>query len=208
MVVLIGYVASAFLAYSLIVTNAIKFRWLNILGCVTFIVYGVFINAFPVIVANGILLCINIFQLIKLQQSKEQFQYVSIEQGDKIVGKFLEFYKDDIKSFFPEFQYQPTLQQQINFVVLRDAAIANVFIATIDTSGNATVKINYTVPQYRDYKVGKFIFDKEKSYLLANSIKKVVYESVANKNHLHFLQVMGFTQELINENNCWTKALV
>ena len=208
MIVLIGYLASAFLAYSLVVTNAIKFRWLNILGCITFIIYGVFINAFPVIVANGILFCINIFQLYKLQQSKEQFQYVSIDQGDKIVGKFLEFYKDDIKLFFPVFQYQPTLQQQINFVVLRDAAIANVFIATIDTVGNATVKINYTVPQYRDFKVGKFIFEKEKSYLIANSIKKVVYEAVANKNHLHFLQVMGFEQEIINDNKCWAKTLV
>lgn len=208
MIVLIGYLASAFLAYSLIVTNAIKFRWLNILGCITFIIYGICINAFPVIVANGILLCINIFQLFKLQQSKEQFQYVSIEQGDRIVEKFLEFYNKDVKTFFPEFQYQPTLQQQISFVVLRDSVIANLFIAVIDSVGNATVKINYTVPQYRDYKVGKFIFEKEKSYLISNNIKKVVYEKVTNKQHLHFLQVMGFEKEIINTTLYWTKSLV
>lgn len=208
MVVWIGYLASIFLAYSLVVTNAVKFRILNILGCITFIIYGVLIPAFPVIVANGLLLVINIFQFIKLQQSKEQFQYVSVEQQDKIVEKFISFYQKDIQDFFPKFQYLPTLQQQISFVVLRDAAIANLFMATIDIYGNATVRINYTVPQYRDYKVGKFIFDKEKHFLTANSIKKVVYETVENKNHLNFIKLMGFTQEQINDKQCWTKSLV
>lgn len=208
MVVWIGYLASIFLAYSLVVTNAVKFRILNILGCLTFIVYGVFIPAIPVIVANGLLLVINIYQFIKLQQSKEQFQYVSVEQQDKIVEKFISFYQKDIQDFFPKFQYLPTLQQQISFVVLRDASIANLFMATIDSNGNATVRINYTVPQYRDYKVGKFIFDKEKHFLTANSIKKVVYETVENKNHLNFIKVMGFTQEQINDKYYWTKSLV
>ncbi len=208
MVVWIGYLASIFLAYSLVVTNAVKFRILNILGCITFILYGILIPAFPVIVANGLLLVINIYQFIKLQQSKEQFQYVSVEQQDKIVEKFISFYQKDIQDFFPKFQYLPTLQQQISFVVLRDATIANLFMATIDTNGCATVRINYTVPQYRDYKVGKFIFDKEKNFLVANSIKKVVYESVENKNHLNFIRVMGFSLEQINDKQCWTKSLV
>jgi hypothetical protein len=143
-----------------------------------------------------------------LQQSNEQFQFVSIDENDKIVEKFIAFYKKDIEQFFPEFAYIDTLQQQIIFVVLRDAAIANLFMATIDNNGNATVKINYTVPQYRDYKVGRFIFEKEKSFLIANNIKKVVYETVSNKSHLNFIQVMGFSQEFLNNTKCWTKSLV
>lgn len=206
-VLIIGYLASAFLAFSLIVTNAIKFRILNIIGCFTFILYGFLINAFPVIVANTILLVINIFQLTKLHQSKEQFQYISIEKGDKIVNKFIEFYKKDIDNFFPGIQFLASLQQQISFVVLRDAAIANLFIANIDSNGNAIVKINYTVPQYRDYKVGKFIFEKEKSFLKANNIKQVVYENVYNKNHLNFLKVMGFTNKSALGFGCWVKVL-
>lgn len=207
MVVVIGYIASAFLAYSLIVSNALKFRWLNIAGCITFIIYGICINAFPVIVANGILLVINVYQLIKLQQSKEEFRYVTFETGDKIVEQFLAFYKKDIQAFFPNFQFVPTLQQQISFVVLRDASIANIFIATIDGKGNATVLINYTVPQYRDYKVGKFIFEKEKTFLIANNIQQVVYTNVSNKNHLHFLQVMGFVKKQVNDKTYWQKNL-
>jgi hypothetical protein len=88
MIVALGYLASAFLAYSLIVTNAIKFRLLNILGCISFIIYGLVIGAFPVLVANTILLVINIYQLYKLYQSKEVFQLIGLEANNKIVDHF------------------------------------------------------------------------------------------------------------------------
>jgi hypothetical protein len=208
MILVIGYVASIFLAFSLIVKNAIKFRILNILGCITFIIYGVLIPAFPVILANGLLLCINIYQLFKLHKSVEQFKYVSIEPTDKIVEHFIEFYKNDIEQYFPSFKAIENNSNQISFVVLRDAAIASIFAANVDAEGNATIKIDYTIPQYRDYKVGKFIFEKEKTYLINNQVKKVVYETVSNKKHLNFIQVMGFSQEFLNGSKCWTKSLV
>lgn len=204
---LIGYAASAFLAVSLMVTGAFKFRTINMVGQVTFIIYGVVIHAFPIIIANAVLLLINIYQLYKLLQSKEQFKYVPIQLSDKIIDNFLKFYDKDVKSYFPNFHYLPTLQQHISFVVLRDAAIANIFIATIDSKGNATVQINYTVPQYRDYKVGRFIFEQEKKYLLSNGVQQVVYTNVTNDNHLQFIKVMGFVQTEIDGKLCWTKKI-
>ena len=92
---LIGYAASAFLAVSLMVTGAFKFRTINMVGQVTFIIYGVVIHAFPIIIANAVLLLINIYQLYKLLQSKEQFKYVPIQLSDKIIDNFLKL--------FPEF---------------------------------------------------------------------------------------------------------
>lgn len=204
---LIGYAASAFLAVSLMVTGAFKFRTINMIGQITFIIYGVVIHAFPIIIANAVLLLINIYQLYKLLQSKEQFKYVPIQLSDKIIDNFLKFYDKDVKSYFPNFHYLPTLQQHISFVVLRDAAIANIFIATIDSKGNATVQINYTVPQYRDYKVGRFIFEQEKKYLLSNGVQQVVYTNVTNDNHLQFIKVMGFVQTEIDGKLCWTKKI-
>ncbi len=208
MVVAIGYIASAFLAYSLIINNALKFRWLNIMGCLSFIIYGVLIAALPVILANSILLCINIFQLIKLYSVKEKFQFIKVKEGDLLINKFLVFYWKDIRKFFPDFINHDLEQGTFCFVVLRDISIANIFIAKVDQNGIANVTINYTVPQYRDYKVGKFIFDRGKDYLISNNIKKIVYDKVDNSNHLHFLKVMGFQQEQLGDTLCWTKSLI
>ena len=203
----IGYLASALVAFSLMVTKALKFRIFNLLGCIAFIVYGGFIGAFPVILANSILLIINIYQLSKLFKIEEQFQLVSFSQNDNIVQKFITFYTKDIQNYFPTFNLDNTDATQLNFVVLRDISIANIFVITVDSNGNGTVKINYTVPQYRDFKVTKFIIEKEKKILIDKGVKRIVYQKIDNKNYLQFLQIMGFIPEIINNQKCWVKQL-
>lgn len=204
----IGYLASALVALSLMVTKALKFRIFNLLGCIAFITYGIFIKAFPVILANSILLVINIYQLIKLYKIEEQFQLVSFDVNNKIVEKFVDFYSKDIQNYFPIFSLKKNNSTQLNFVVLRDIAIANIFIVNVHNNGNAIVQINYTVPQYRDHKVTKFILDTCNSILIENGIKKIIYQNISNKNYLHFLQIMGFTIEIIDNQNCWVKQVV
>lgn len=207
MIVAIGYIASAFLAYSLIVTNAIKFRWLNILGCMFFIIYGIIISAFPVLLANSILLCINIYQLIKLYKSEEIFQLLPIEPNNKIVEHFLLFYKDDIQRYFPQSNTTIT-KNSFAFVVLRDLVIANIFIAHIDEAGNAIVEINYTIQNFRDYKIGKFIFEKEKSYLVNQGIQKIIYNKPIIIGHEEYITRMGFEKIVTNNKTSFIKNLL
>ncbi len=191
--VFIGYLASILLALSLMVNGDLKFRWFNSLGCISFIAYGVMINAFPVILTNALLLLINAIYLIKAYKRKEDFELVEFNPGEKIISKFLQFYKNDIQAFFPEFALAGN-DNDIRFIVLRDMAIANIFIAEVTADGCAFVKINYTVPKYRDYKVGTFIFEKERSYLISKGVKKIVYKTIFNKNHESFLRRMQFTK--------------
>ncbi len=199
MIVFIGYLASAFLAFSLITVNAVKFRWLNIFGCVSFIVYGILITAFPVIIANVTLLGINIYQLVKMYRYQETFSLLPIHQDVELMQKFLSFYKTDIQQYFPEFDV--TVQENsIRFFVLRDMKVANLFVAHIVEDGIALVDLNYTIPQLRDFKIGTYIFTKEKEYLLQRGIRKIVYEKVHNKNHQKFLEITGFKKEINHHN--------
>ncbi len=207
MILVIGYLASAILAISLMVSNAVRFRWLNIAGCICFIFYGVLINAFPILVANTILLCINIYQLVKLLNAKETFQQVAFKTGDTFVEKFLAFYQADIEKYFPGFTFK-TSEGKICFVVLRDMVIANIFVAKLNSDGKATVEINYTVPHYRDFKVGRFIFDKEKEYLLKHGVLQIIYEKVENKSHEHFIRVIGFIEQPTGSEIGFIKSLV
>ena len=206
MIVLFGYIASTLLAISLMTSNAIRFRWLNIAGCIFFITYGILINALPVMLANSLLLGINIYQTIKLYSVKENFALVPFKIGDNFIKQFLEFHKDDIDKFFPDFSlvHHPKL---IAFAVLRNLAISNIFVANLNEDGYAIVEINYTVVNYRDYKVGRLIFDKENEYLILLGIRHIVYQEVFNTSHRHFIKAMGFTQQLWNGNTCWIKSL-
>lgn len=204
---ILGYIASLLLAISLMVNNDLKFRWLNTFGCLAFIAYGILIGAFPVILTNALLLLINVIYLVKLYQSVETFDLIEFEGQESLVKKFLSFHQKDIHAYFPDFQMPEGKQDYIRFVVLRDLVIANMFVARKDADGKAEVLFNYTVPKYRDYKVGRFIFEREKRFLLQKGTLELYYTSVPNKNHAHFLSVMGFEATTAGTKTGYRKTL-
>lgn len=186
-----GYVASILLAISLLVNNDLKFRWINTGGCLFFIVYGIFLGAFPIILTNSILLLINLFYLVKIYKTEEDFDMIEFTNGGPLLRKFFKFYASDIKAYFPDYVQSPK-ESDIQFVVVRDMVIANVFVADLQKDGSAHIRINYTVPKYRDYKVGRYIFENERKYLNSKGVKEIVYNEVPNKQHERFLVKMGF----------------
>ena len=197
-----GYLASLFLIIALLVNGDVKFRIYNILGTISFIIYGIIFSAWPVLLTNVILFFINIYYLRKLYAHKEDFELIEFSGEEKLALKFLHFYDKDIKTYFPEFS-EVQLKGNLNFVVLRDLVIANVFSAQILPNGDAIVVLNYTTKKYRDYKVGKFIFNKEGQFLKDNGVKRIVYTTVHNKSHLQYLIVLGFQKD----GTTYTKSL-
>jgi hypothetical protein len=201
---LLGYLAFIFLAVSLWVNNDIKFRWINSLGSLSFVFYGILIHAFPIVLTNGVLLAINIYFLIKIYRRQEKFDLVEFRNDAALIPKFLSFYQKDIDAYFPGFVMGEE-QNEIRFVILRDIVVANLFVATVNTNGDAIVKINYTVPKYRDYKIGRFLFDEGKEFLHSKGIKRIIYIQVPNAQHEKFLKVMGFKKERFEATNCYMK---
>jgi hypothetical protein len=197
----IGYLASLLLALGLMVSNGLKFRWLNTAGNILFITYGLVIGALPVALTNAILLCINIYFLYKIYNRKEHFELLEFSTCGVFIDRFLTFYQEDIRVYFPEFKREQ-FKGNLNFVVLRDLAVANIFSAKQDTEGNAEVQLNYTVPKFRDFKVGKYIFETEKRYLNSKGVRRVYYNNVPNRNHKNFLLATGFTEKPVNEKTC------
>ena len=198
-----GYLASVLLAISLLVTNDLRFRWLNTLGCTCFVLYGVLIQAFPIILTNTILLLINVFYLVKLYNAREDFELIEFRGSEKLVYKFLSFYREDIARYFPDYTHSIE-EDQLRFVVLRDLVIANIFVADLDERGNAEIRLNYTVAKYRDYKIGEFIFRREQKFLVEKGIHHLVYRKVHNPKHEKFIRVMGFKKQV---DGSWVKQL-
>ena len=186
-----GYLASLFLIIALLANGDVKFRIYNSLGSISFIIYGIIFSAWPVLLTNLILFFINIYYLRKLYAYKEDFELIEFSGDEKLPLKFLHFYAVDIKIYFPDFK-EEQLKGNINFVVLRDLVIANIFSAQVLENGDAVVALNYTTKKYRDFKVGKFIFEREKQYLISKGIKRIIYKHAANKSHIHYLKTLRF----------------
>lgn len=60
----IGYAASVFIVLSFVVNNLKSIRIINMIGCICFVVYGVYFQFWPVVIPNAILVFIQLYFLI------------------------------------------------------------------------------------------------------------------------------------------------
>ena len=62
----IGYAASFFVVLSFMLKDITRIRIVNLVGCVLFVLYGIYSNyLWPIIIPNGILCFIQVYHLIK-----------------------------------------------------------------------------------------------------------------------------------------------
>lgn len=59
----IGYLASLFVLLSFLMKNIITLRYVNSVGCLFFVAYGIFLNSWPIIITNVAIVCVNIYYL-------------------------------------------------------------------------------------------------------------------------------------------------
>ncbi|MBI9061515.1 MAG: hypothetical protein JEZ14_05970 [Marinilabiliaceae bacterium] len=76
-------------------------------------------------------------------------------------------------------------------LAIRDMNVARVFIATKSDQGVSEILLDYVTPQYRDYKTGKFLFQKfNEEYVEKEVMSLKCYTS--NEKHMKYLEKIGF----------------
>ncbi len=67
-----GYLGTALVLLSMMMTNLVRLRWLNLSGSVVSMIYAFACATWPVFVLNLCLAVINSVQLIRLARKKEE----------------------------------------------------------------------------------------------------------------------------------------
>ena len=70
---IIGYLGTALVIISMLMTNIDKLRFINICGGFLSLVYAISANTMPIVVLNATLVTINIIQLIRSRINKRRF---------------------------------------------------------------------------------------------------------------------------------------
>ncbi len=153
----IGYFASITIALSMTMNSILKFRWINLAGALTFSTYGVLIGAWPVGFLNAFIAMIDIYYLNSIYSKKEVFEILEVRADNRYLVRFLQFHDKDIQHFFPGFSYQPELNT-VSFFVLRNMAVAGVFLAHRKEDHCLSVGLDFVLPEYRDFKNGEYIY--------------------------------------------------
>lgn len=187
----IGYIASGIVVLSMAVNSIVKFRWINLTGALLFSIYGFLIGAIPVGVLNGLIVIADAYHLFRIYAQRDVFEILEISPTNRYLLKFLDFHSHDISRFFPGFQYKPGAQT-VTYLVLRNMAVAGVFIAHRTDDKTLEVELDYVLPQYRDFKNGKFVYFWLSQKFAENGYAKV-WANANSRKYTRYLEKLGFT---------------
>lgn len=196
---IIGFIGSALIVASLMMSAIVKLRIINMIGAGTFSLYGILIGSIPVAAMNGFIVLINIFYLSRMLGAKEYFTLLRVKSDNRYLDYFLDFYKKEIDKYQPGFTFQPG-ESDLCVFVLRDMVPAGLLIGNLDKNGVFSVKLDFVIPNYRDFKIGKYLFRDRREFLQKEGVEKVLTKS-ETKAHTKYLDKLGF--ESVDSDGHW-----
>lgn len=195
---LIGYIASLLIAVSLMMTSILKLRWINLAGSATYTFYGFAIGSLPVAFMNMFIMGVNIYQLAKIYRKIDDFKILEVSAKDKLLVEFLEYYQDEIKTYFPNFFYKGD-DHDVQYLILRNMDIAGVFLGTRCDRQTLAVDMDYVIPAYQDFEPGKFLYHSAHSKLHESPYYRLI--SYPDTKHMKkYFSKMGFRPQEKNSD--------
>ena len=186
----IGYAASLLVVVSLSMTSILRLRLIGLVGSLTFLVYAVAIEAYPIAITNVVIASIHGWYLWRLLHRHEAFTVLHVAPTSKYLEYFCEFHRDEIHRFQPGWSYSPR-SDQISAFVLRDLVPAGLFIAVPRNDDTLEVLLDFAIPQYRDFKLGRFVHSPRSGILRDISASRAVARA-GSTAHTKYLERMGY----------------
>ncbi len=188
---LIGYLGSAFIIASITQRSVFRLRVLGLVGGVVFFVYALLINAYPIAVVNVIASSIHIYYLRELLlRPDEAFSILHVSPDSEYVQYFLDFHAKDIDRFFGGLPEQT--DDLVTVFVLRDLIPAGLYIGR-HVEDRLESLMDYAIPQYRDLKIGRYLYAHTHEVFDAEGVTSVVSRTTSI-DHAAYLRKMGFVE--------------
>ncbi len=202
LVEIIGYLASILVAVSLMMSSIVRLRIINLAGSLIFTIYGIIISAYPVALVNGFIAIVNIYYLIEILSAKEYFDVLEVEPNSEYLKYFLSFHQKEIKKYVPNFTFHENENTRVIFV-LRNSVPAGLVCAKNIDGDTVFVNLDYVIPGYRDFKIGRYVYQK---FFKENNIRKI-FTYPGNNTHNKYLKKMGFVKTVFNSKEAFLLEL-
>ena len=190
----VGYVGSALVLVSFLMSSVVKLRIVNMVGSIIFATYALIIKSYPTAVMNIALVCINLYYLWKLRKKDPSYRLLALKPEEAFVQDFLQANREDIAKFFPTRKPEDIAPNRA-YMVFHGAVPAGLLIGR-EENGVLEIGLDYSVPAYRDCSVGSYLFEHLPKPL------KLQYTG-AEEAHVNYLRRTGFTEK----DGIWEKEL-
>lgn len=183
---MIGYLGSSLVLISFLMASVAKLRIVNSVGSVIFTIYAFIIKSYPTAVMNLCLVLINVYYLVKLNNTSIDYTCIKVSKDDPVIKHFIEFYMKDIQKCFPGINTDFD-SSDVGYAVLHEGTPTGLFFGKKQPEDNIDILLDYSIPQYRDFSIGKFLYSK----FPEDGFKTLTYKG-PDKHHMPYLAKMGF----------------
>lgn len=187
----IGYTGSALVLVSFLMVSVVKLRVVNTIGSIIFTVYAFIIHSYPTAIMNVFLVLINIYHLVKMSNtSKESREYdlVKVSPSDSMLRYTIERVSEDIMKVFPGISLDFSKAND-SYIICYNGSPAGIFVGVKTDDNNIDILLDYSLPEFRDFSIGSFLFSKLKDFGVAT----VTYSGPV-KHHKEYLARNNFTK--------------
>ena len=188
----IGYLGSGLVILSLLQKSILRLRTIGLVASLTFLIYSISIEAYPIAVVNVVAASIHLYYLRRLVRLKaEVFRILRLRPDGRYLRYFLDFYKDDIATRYqPDFVYEPA-PDVIAVFMLRDMVPAGLLVAKLHGDRSFEILLDYVIPQYRDFKLAKWLYS-EDSGIIEETRSRLAWTRVTTPDQQDYFAKIGF----------------
>jgi hypothetical protein len=199
---LVGYLGSALVVSSLAMRSILKLRLIGLAGAVTFVVYGYLIDAWPIVWTNVVIVLIHLHFLREIRKTDEYFKVLPVRTVSNYLRHFLDHFAKDIERAWPGFEYEPE-EDTLTLFILRDLVPAGLFVANVLGEDTLELELDYAIPGYRDFKIGRFLYA---GHVLRDLGYSAIVARTRGDQAADYLSKMGFERESAG-GDTWRRAL-
>jgi len=183
----IGYIGSLLVLASMLMTSVFKLRVINTIGSFIFTIYALIIHSYPTALMNACLVLINLHFLWKMHRLDKDFALVQAGPDDGFVRFFIDSRREDIRACFPGISLD-LADASCVYVVCCDGRPVGVTAGEQEGS-ILNLILDYTIPEYRDFSVGRFLIEECRK----QGLTKLCYGGPV-EYHLPYLQKLGYVK--------------
>jgi len=192
MIELIGYAASALVALSLLTSNVLRLRVLNLVGAAVFVVYAGLTHAWPVLAVNLFVAGIDLWHIVVLKAKRDVFKLMQVSNSDPLLANFLAYHARGIWQFFPDFDMSALKEPRCIFI-LRNLLPVGLFVYT-ERRPEIRVHLDYVAEDYRDLKSARYLFNRPQNPETFEGFTHFAAMGGSPK-HEEYLRRVGFAED-------------
>lgn len=177
----IGYVGTAFVIISYVMTSMTKLRVINCFGCVASITYSLLIFSIPVLILNVFVLVINIVQLIRAYAKKKVYDVISADSSGFTLKHFYNKYKTLIDKNYPEFADR-FANANYTKIIFCDDTVVGVVVGHKNEDKSLDVYLDFIDHNFKDKKLKKLLYEQ----IHSENINKITFLDVPKKSYKQY----------------------